>query len=122
MTDHPSDDTLESLGAEDTWEQERVMSDKSSNWQQIARTEMHFPEWQALQRLRERAAGGNVADEDCNILNLALRKYAALEARLSKMEDELSRAVDWAEGRWWNDADYLAELEAEEALAGEKEA
>ena len=61
------------------------MSDKSSGWQQKARTEMQA-EWQALQRLRERAAGGNAADEDCNILNHTLREYAALEVRLSKME------------------------------------
>ncbi len=39
--------------------------------------------WRALGRLRERAAGGNAADEDCNILNNTLR---AAEAGLSKME------------------------------------
>jgi hypothetical protein len=35
--------------------------------------------WKALERLRMRAAGGNHADEDCNIINLAFR---ALEAEL----------------------------------------
>ncbi len=67
------------------------MTDKLSDWQQKARTEMQA-EWQALQRLRERAAGGNVADEDCNILNRALRDYATLKQRVEGLDELIKQA------------------------------
>lgn len=46
--------------------------------------------WKALERLRERAAGGNAGDEDCNIINMAFRR---LEQQIEELQKLLYEAT-----------------------------
>ena len=44
MSEHPSDDTLESLGAEDTWEQERVTMSEQKLSEKMKRIALDLPD------------------------------------------------------------------------------
>ena len=99
MSEHPSDDTLESLGAEDTWEQERVtMSDK------LAIVFDGPPSHESGRFVEVELNGASVSfgewQENGDYWELVLpdpyAERAALEARLSKMEEALGQIVEWS--------------------------